>query len=223
MLGISENKRWNSDGGDAGIPSGSMLRIPRSRLDEPSAAIRLLFRESVIENSRLFSLSPFSFSTRAMFSFCQRSQSVSAPDTSARLPRRATASGRQSTASMSFSAHSSQLPAMLFHVRIAASREKLVSGGNLGSVQSVCSGVSIPRMVMSTVTEGRAVISASSISTACLPPLGWSQGDSKLSRQRMHCLDLRAESTLSKVVQGWRRASDLMSAYRDLSDSHGIR
>ena len=147
--------QWN-----AGIPSGSMLRIPRSHFEETSAAIRQHSRESAMESSRFVKLSPFSF--------CQCSQRVSAVVNSARLPKRVTASGRQSTVSMSLSAHSLQVPARLSHVRFAMSCGKLVSGGNTGSVHDVSLGLSPPRMIMRTVTEGRAVVSASSISTALL-------------------------------------------------------
>ena len=213
MSGMSGNKRRNSGERSAGIPSGNRQRIPRSRFEEPSAAIRLLSRERVIENSKLASLSPFFFSKRAMFSSRQRFQSVFVVDTFARPHKRVTASGRQSTASMSFSAHSSQVPARLFQVRFAASRGKLISGGNLGRVHVVPFGLSVPRIVMRTVTVDNAVICASRLSTALFPGPCWSQGDSNVSRQRIHFLDPREESTrgsseLSTVVPGWRRENE---------------
>ena len=120
-----------------------------------------------------------------MFSFCQCSQSVSAVDTFPRLPSMVTESGRQSTATMSFSAHPCKtLPGALPSVSC-----KLVSGHNTNVVHVVSFDLSPPNIVMRMITEGSIFISASRISTVLWLGPGWSQGDLKLSRHRMHSLD----------------------------------
>ena len=122
------------------------------------------------------SLSPLSFSTTVILSLCHCSQSTSTVDTSTRLPRRATVSGRQSKALMNFSPHSSHschcywqdipICALQCHGRRSQDAE------TVGNIQLVSFGLSSPHMVAVTLMGGSVMIFTSRSSMACLQSPG---------------------------------------------------